>query len=225
MSDCRTIIIEERELLKNSSAILSHSKTMETRSGMVLLRRFCSPSFVESLRADSGLRAFARLPEREHQLLLNIAKDPDNILILAYTPTGEIVGEVTIAPADPWWAGLRNVYEIAIQVSSNWRQQGIAQQLLALAFDLEDLEDRIMLAMGLTWHWDMEGLGLSKYQYRQLIAQLFARQKFDEYQISEPNIAMDHANIFLARIGNRVELQTVNRFINRLLDSPTLPGL
>ncbi len=123
------------------------------------------------------------------------------------------------------WAGLQNVYEIAIQVSSNWRQQGIARQLLAFALDLEDLEDRNILAMGLTWHWDMEGLGLNEYQYRQLIAGLFKAHNFDEYQTSEPNIAMDPANIFLARIGSWVELQTVNEFINRLLGSPTLPGL
>ena len=77
------------------------------------------------------LRAFARFPDREHQLLLNIAQRPDCALALAHTPAGEIVGEVTLAPGDPWWEGLENVYEVAIEVSSNWRHMGVAKNLLA----------------------------------------------------------------------------------------------
>ncbi len=41
---------------------------------------------------DEGQHAFARLPEREHQLLLSIAQQPENRLTLAYTPAGTIVG-------------------------------------------------------------------------------------------------------------------------------------
>jgi len=129
----------------------------------VLLRDFCPPSLVERLVADSGLRAFARLPEREHQLLLGIAKRPDCALALAHTPAGEIVGEVTLAPGDEWWQGLENVYEVAIEVSSQWHGLGIARQLLAFALELDALEDMILFAVGLSWHWDTEGLGLTLY--------------------------------------------------------------
>ena len=216
--------IEQRRVLRSGSAI-SRSRILETPAGILVLQNFCSPSLVESLRAESGLRAFARRPEREHQLLVGIAQRPDSALALAHTLSGEIVAEVTVAPADDWWDSVEQVYEIAIQVSSGWRRLGIARQLLAFALELDTLEEIILLAMGLSWHWDMEGLGLSRFQYRQLIAQLFGRQGFAEYLTSEPNIRMDPANILLARIGSHVKQETMNNFFNSLLRSQTLPGL
>lgn len=207
------------------SATPSRSKPLETRKGMVLLRDFCPPSMVERLAADQGLRTFARLPEREHQLLLSIAKRPDCALTLAHTPEGLIVGEVTLAPGDEWWEGLENVYEVAIEVSSNWRGMGIGRHLLGFALELDALEDIILFAIGLSWHWDTEGTGLNVFRYREMIARLFASQGFVEYPTTEPNVSMEAANIFLARIGKRVDQRMVSRFFNRLLSSPNLSGL
>ncbi len=206
----------------NRSSAPSRIKTIETKRGPILMRDFCPPSLVERLHADDGLRAFARLPEREHQLLLGISKSPDCALALAHTPDGVIVGEVTIAPADEWWDGIENVYEVAVEVSSAWRDQGIAHRLLEFALELDALEDMILFAMGLSWHWDMEGLGISPYRYRELIAHLFATQGFAEYPTTEPNVSMEPANVFLARIGKRVDQRVVNQFMNRLLIAPNM---
>ncbi len=203
----------------------SRSKSIETKAGPILLRDFCPPSLVERLRADSGLRAFARLPEREHQLLLGIAKSPDCALTLAHTPVGEIVGQVTIAPADAWWEGIDNIYEVAIEVSSNWRGLGIAQHMLAFALELDALEDMILFAIGLSWHWDIEGIGISVFRYRQLIARLFASQGFVEYPTTEPNVSMEPANVLLARVGKRVDQRVASQFYSRLLSSPSLAGI
>ena len=188
----------------------------------MLLRDFCPPSLVERMGIDSGMRAFARLPEREKQLLYGIAKRPDCALALAHTPAGDIIGEVTIAPGDAWWEGLDNVYEVAIEVSSNWRHMGVAKELLAFALELDALEDMILFAVGLSWHWDAEGEGLSIYRYREMLARRFATQGFAEYPTTEPNITMEPANILLARIGKRVDQRMVNQFFNRLLSSPNL---
>ena len=209
----------------NDVAAPARTRILETAMGKLFLQDSCQPSFVESLRVDSGLHAFARLPEREHQLLIGIARRSDCRLILAYTPEGVIVAEVTLAPGDAWWVGLEHVFEGAVQVSSNWRRLGIARELLSFALEADMVEDMILFALGLSWHWDTEGLGMNRFQYRQLIEQLFARYGFAEYVTSEPNITMDPANIFLARIGSRVDLQTVNEFYNRMLSSPNLPGL
>ncbi len=132
---------------------------------------------------------------------------------------------MTIAPGDEWWEGLENVYEVAIEVSSNWRQMGVARDLLAFALELDALEDMILFAIGLSWHWDTENLGLNVYRYRELISRLFATQGFVEYPTTEPNVSMEPANILLARIGKRVDQQVVNRFYNRMLSSPNLAGL
>jgi acetoin utilization deacetylase AcuC-like enzyme/GNAT superfamily N-acetyltransferase len=204
------------------SATPSRSKTIETEAGPILLRDFCPPSLVRRLTAESGLKAFTHLPEREHQLLLNIVKNPDCALTLAHTPAGEIVGQVTMAPADLWWEGIDPLYEVAIEVSSNWRGQGIASELLAFALERDAIEEMILVAMGLSWHWDTEGLHLTTRSYRELLAGLMASQGFTEYPTNEPNISMEPGNILLARIGKRVNQQVVYQFLNRLYSSPSL---
>ena len=78
----------------------SRVKTYKTPAGPLFLSKNCTPAFVEELKVDDGLRAFARLPEREHNLLLSLARQPENRLTLAYTATGKIVGQVTLAPLD-----------------------------------------------------------------------------------------------------------------------------
>jgi acetoin utilization deacetylase AcuC-like enzyme/GNAT superfamily N-acetyltransferase len=198
----------------------SRSKALQTERGAILMRDFCPPSFVERLHVDSGLHAFARLPEREYQLLLGISRSSDCALALAYTTGGEIVAQVTIAPADDWWEGIENLYEVALEVSSNWRGLGIASRLLSYA-----LEDMIFFAIGLTWHWEAEELGISIYRYRELIAKLFAEQGFKEYPTTEPNVTMEPANVLLARIGSRVDQRVASQFLSRLLSSHNLSGL
>jgi acetoin utilization deacetylase AcuC-like enzyme/GNAT superfamily N-acetyltransferase len=203
----------------------SRSVMIETSKGSLILRDFCPPSLVERLQPENGLRAFARLPEREHQLLLGIARRPDCALTIAHTPAGEIVGEVTLAPGDSWWEGLDNVYEVAIEVSSHWRGHGLATRLLSFALELDALEDMILFAEGLSWHWDVEGLGLSIYRYRELIAHLFATQGFSEQPTTEPNISLEPANILLVRVGKRVDQRASTQFFNRMMSSPNMARL
>src|SRR6266849_1681011 len=212
------------DVLHPRGTATSRTKTLETPAGQLLLRDFCPASLVERLKADSGLHAFARFPELEQQLLLSIAKSPDCELTLAHTPTGEIVGQVTLAPGDDWWDGFENVYEVTIEVSLNWRGSGLARHLLAFALELDALEDMILFAMGLSWHWDTEGLGISVGRYRKLIARLFESQGFVEHETTEPNISMEPGNILLVRIGKNVDQHVMRRFFTRLQSSPTLSG-
>ncbi len=200
----------------------SRSKTLQTAQGALLLRDFCPSSLIERLKADQGLSSFARLPEREHQLLLDIARSPDCALTVAHTDTGHIVGQVTIAPADEWWEGIDNLYEVAIEVSSGWRGLGIAREVLDFALELDAKEDMIFFAIGLSWHWDAEGLGISMIRYRDLIKHVFGSQGFVEYSTTEPNVSMEPANVLVARIGSRVDKQVANRFLNRLVRSSNL---
>src|SRR2546422_4073212 len=65
------LTFHEPDLLQRSAACPRRS-AFETAAGSLILRSFCPPSLVTSLKADRGLRAFARVPEREHQLLLGI---------------------------------------------------------------------------------------------------------------------------------------------------------
>ena len=218
------LTLDEHTLLQRSANGPRRS-TFETAAGSLMLHSFCPPSLVTSLKADRGLYAFARVPEREHQLLLGIAERPDCSLTLAYTSTGEIVGQVTLAPLEHWWQDIGNAYEIAVEVSAGWRKQGIAHRLLSLALEFESLEESLLVGLGLSWHWDYAGLSITPFHYRELIARLFAAHGFAEYLTSEPNIRMDPANILVARLGSRLAEESMNRFFQHLLQSETLPGL
>lgn len=202
-----------------------HQSIGEASETTLFLQDFCTASFVDSLKPDVGLRAFAVLPEREHQLLRKIAERPDSILTLAYTTQDVIVGQVTLVPADNSWQRVTNTYEIAIEVSAGWRRRGIAHQLLRQVFELDWLEDLIIIGMGLSWHWDTNGLGLTPLAYRVMIERLFAHYGFMEYLTTEENIRMDPANIFLARLGRRVATANLSQFYDRLLQYDILPGM
>ena len=78
---------------------------------------------------------------------------------------------------------------------------GIAQQLLSLTLKFESLEESLIVAFGLSWHWDFAGLGITRFDYRELIARLFAAHGFSEYLTSDQNIRMDPANILLSAPG------------------------
>src|SRR5215471_140965 len=177
---------------------------LDTQAGPLFLHDHCPAGVVERLSAESGLHAFARLPEQEYQLLLALAKRPDTKLTLVYTPSREIVGQVTLVPAAGWWQDLECTYEMSLEVSSSWRRMGIARQLVTGALQDEVVEELIILGLGLRWHWDTEGLGLNPVRYRALLARAAAAYGFSEYLTSEPNIGADPTNILLARIGSGV---------------------
>jgi acetoin utilization protein AcuA len=196
---------------------ISYSRNVATWQGDIVLQRFCTAPFIESLKVDSGLCAFARLPKREHELLAHVARQPECMLTIAYNKKDEIVGELTLAPVDAWWHTVRQrvcMYEIGLEVSHHWRRLGLARQLLSFALDLTRLEDCILLGMGLVWHWDTARTGVPPLLYRKLIAQTLAPYGFEEYLTMEPNIASEPANILLARIGRRVDVTNVNEFIH-----------
>ncbi len=203
------------DLLQRSTACPRRS-TFETAAGSLILHSFCPPSLVAPLKADRGLHAFTYVPEREHQLLLGIAERPDCALTLAYTPNGEIVGQVTLTPADTWWQGVTNTYEIAIEVSTHWRRLGIARQLLSLTLEFDAVEEMILVALGLSWHWDFKGAGLSPFRYRSLVAHILEPYHFFECLTDEPNVGMDPTNILLVRIGKNVEREVMDQLFQRL---------
>ena len=211
----RHLTLYESDLLQKSN-VSPLRRGFETAKGPLILHSFCPPSLVTSLKADRGLHAFTHVPEREHQLLLGIAERPDSALTLAYTPGGEIVGQVTRAPADPWWQGVANTYEIAIEVSAHWRRLGIARQLLSLALEHHAVEEMILVAVGLSWHWDLKDSGLSPFRYRSLLAHILEPYHFFECLTDEPNVGMDPANILLVRIGKRVEQEVMDQLFQRM---------
>jgi hypothetical protein len=69
---------------------------------------------------------------------------------------------------------------------------------------LLSVEEMILVAVGLSWHWDLKGSGLSPFRYRSLLAHILEPYHFFECLTDEPNVGLDPANILLVRIGKRV---------------------
>src|SRR5438874_786183 len=209
------LTFHEPDLLQRRAACPRRS-TFETAAGSLILHSFCPPSLVTSLKADRGLHAFTHIPEREHQLLLGIAERPDCALTLAYTPNGEISGQVTLTAADGWWQGVATTDELSIEVSSRWRRLGTARQLLSLALAFDAVEEMILVAVGLSWHWDLKRSGLSPFRSRSVVAHVLEPYHFFEGLTDEPNVGMDPANILLLRIGKDVEREVMGQLFQRL---------
>ena len=156
------LTLHEQTLFQRSAACPRRS-TFETAAGSLILHSFCPPSLVTSLKADRGLHAVTHIPEREHQLLL-----------------------------------------------------GIARQLLSLTLEHPVVEEMILIAVGLSWHWDLKGSGLSPFRYRSLLAHILEPYHFFEFLTDEPNVEMDPDNILLVRIGKRVELEVMDQLFQRM---------
>ena len=80
----------------------------------------------------------------------------------------------------------------------------MASALLRFAVEPDPFEDRILIASGLSWHWDLDQSGLSAVAYRRVLARVFEAAGFEVLRTDEPEIAYDPANLFVARIGSRV---------------------
>jgi len=102
-------------------------------------------------------------------------------------------------------------------VASGWRRGGVAGALLRFAIEPDPLEDLILIASGLAWHWDLEQSGLSAVAYRRVLRRVFEVAGFESFRTDEPEIAYHPANLFVARIGSRVPPARRALFTSRLV--------
>ena len=170
----------------------------------MLLRDLCPPSLIEHLHPDAGLAAFTRRPEREHALLLRVATAGHGSVAVAHTEEGRIVADIVLTPADDWWRDLPGVYELSIETSREWRRMHIARALLEFCTRPAWIEHLAVLALGLDWHWDLDGSGLESNAYANVLRKLFESAGFRSVRTSEPNVAMHTNNFLLVRVGANV---------------------
>ncbi|HSD52064.1 MAG TPA: GNAT family N-acetyltransferase, partial [Candidatus Methylomirabilis sp.] len=189
-------------------------------------RDWCTPEFLSDLTADSNLGAFSRYsPQaaaRQLAALLKVASLSYGRVLVAHTGR-RLVGFLTFHPpeADSRWAGLPagQILELGgIEVARNLRGRGIARRLMDLAFSTTDFDAVIVFAQALTWCWDLEGSGLGREAYREMMLRLFGAHGFASYVTDEPNIRYDRASILLARVGPKVPEGLRQRFQAMLID-------
>ena len=194
--------------------------THGTPRGMLSIRGKCPPGFFAGLRFDSGMGSFSHYSSiiQKLETFQNVAIDKDGRVALALVDDEVIVGYVACwypEPGERWRKLGELMYEMgAIEVSRNFRQLGIARQMIAMVLSEDFFEDKIAYVSSFSWHWDLAGAGLTIERYRIMMAKLMGGHGFLEHYTNEPNVAIKKENIFMARIGSRVLPRDKKRFHN-----------
>lgn len=192
------------------------SRTVQLAPGTVHLRDRCPASMVRRLRVAPGLHAGSP-GAREIELLARIAARAENNLVIAHTPDGQIVGDVILAPAEGRWGAVDGLYELAIEVAPAWRDADLGEALLRFALEPPYTERLIIIALGVSWHWDLPAGGPSLWHYRDHLICVLGTAGFRPIHTEDPDIMAGEANVLLARIGRNVPHETYDEFHRRLL--------
>ncbi|GIP39773.1 acetoin utilization protein AcuA [Paenibacillus sp. J31TS4] len=174
-----------------------------------------SPSDIEQLTMHKDLDAFRR-PKDQQEALAEIAGLPEGRIILA-RDEDVIVGYVTFHYPDEMenWsqANMEDLIELgAIEVADDYRQYGIGKRLIKLAFDKGQLENVIVFTTEYYWHWDLQGSGLSVWDYRKMMEKLMQSVDMVWYATDDPEISSHPANCLMVRIGKDVPLPSIEQF-------------
>jgi len=149
--------------------------------------------------------------------LIQTAAQADVNVTLAFQNNDEIVGLGILeypGPEDRWIKiGERMMMEVSIiEVRRLWRKNGLARNILHLTLEHPMIESRICYMVGYSWTWDLGAHGGTAMDYRNTLIHLFSREGFKIFQTNESNIMLRPENLFMARVGNAVSKETVERF-------------
>jgi acetoin utilization protein AcuA len=204
-----------------SAPARKNSRVLETVKGGIQIENYCPAEKLEKLSVDEGIRMFSRHnPERQKNALINVARlEGGNVI--AGTKDSLLVSYIGIhqpSERERWGKQAHHwLFELgAIEVSRNFRELGLAEAMLDVAFDDPFYDDKIMLTTAFTWHWDLEATGMSKMQYRELFLHLAGKYGFIEMGTDDPNVTMDSANLFLVRLGKNASFSRYRDFASLL---------
>jgi len=198
-----------------------NTRELETARGTILVENYCPTSKLERMGVDEGICMFSRHdPTRQLKSLVHVSK-ADGGNVVAGTHEGKLISFVGIhypSERERWGKpGYSWLFELgAIEVSRNYRKLGLAEAMLGVAMGDPGYDDKIVLTTGFTWHWDLEGTGMNKMQYRALGIDMFGHYGFMEMATDEPNVTMDSANLFLVRLGEDASFSRYQRFASLL---------
>jgi acetoin utilization protein AcuA len=192
-----------------------NSEVLSTPEGELILSGPIPSSQLQQYTMHTGLHAFRR-PEEQFKALVEIAELPEGRIIAAII-NGVIVGYVTFHYPDEMerWseAGMDDLIELgAIEVALPYRQYGIGKRLIKLAFLDGQLDNCIVFTTEYYWHWDLEGTGLSVWDYRKMMENLMKCVNMVWFATDDPEICSHPANCLMVRVGPIVPLSSTQQF-------------
>lgn len=202
-----------------------YSKELDTKEGKLIIEGPIPSETLASYDFHRDLVAF-RTPKKQHQAIVEIAKLPEGRIIIA-RHNNTIVGYVTYLYPDPlerWSEGkMEDLIELgAIEVIPQFRGFHVGQNLLKVSMMDDAMEDYIIITTEYYWHWDLKGTGLDVWQYRKVMEKMMHAGGLTWYATDDPEISSHPANCLMAKIGKRIELESVQqfdrlRFMNRFM--------
>jgi acetoin utilization protein AcuA len=193
---------------------------LQTSRGQIIINPKCLSGSFEELQLDSGLGNFPHYSSiiQKLEIFERIASGKDGRVALALIDENIIVGYMVCWYPDSTerWSKLGELmYEFgAIEVSRNFRKLGIAAEMVLSVLRDDFFDEKISYMNGFSWHWDVDGSGLTLVQYRKMMLNFMKPFGFEEYYTNEPNIALREENLFMARIGSKVSEEDRLRFRN-----------
>lgn len=192
-----------------------NAKEIKTPHGDLIIEGPVSSDKLASYGFHEHLTAF-RPPGQQHQALIGIANlEEGRIIIARHRDT--IVGYVTYLFPDPLerWSEDRmdNLIELgAIEVIPQFRGCSVGKNLLVVSMMDDAMEDYLIITTEYYWHWDLKGTGLNVWEYRKIMEKMMNAGGLEWYATDDPEICSHPANCLMARIGKRVDMETVQRF-------------
>jgi acetoin utilization protein AcuA len=193
---------------------------LHTSRGPVSIYAPCPPGCFKDLKLEAGLGNFAHYSSiiQKLDVFEKVASARDGRVALALLEDHAVTAYMTCGYPEPdeRWSKLGDLmYELAtIEVSRNFRHMHIAQTMIGKVLADAFFETKITYMNGFSWHWDLDGTGLTMSQYRQMMIRLLKEFEFQECYTNEPNIAMREENLFMVRVGSKVSEEDQKRFRN-----------
>lgn len=177
-----------------------------------------TPSRLGDLAIDPGINNF-RPAEVQKKALMQIASD-DICKIFIAVSNETIIGYVAFhLPHElTRWHRLPFILELgAIEISPDWRHQGVAKAMVQTAGSHGFMENHVVTSLEYAWHWDLKGTGLDIWSYQNVLSRLFSAIGFEIYRTDDPDILEHPASIFMARIGKNITGEQRDDFLNMLI--------
>jgi len=187
--------------------------------GDVHIRSFCSP---EAIRQSTLDHQFTVHPDYKslctsRETLVKCAEQPDANVVLALTEEDSIIGYgvLTYPEAGERWIelGPKIMMELkAIEVCRSRRTFRIAPVIVKMLLAFPQVEEKIIYLVGYSWTWDLNATGKTAQQYRRMLVSLFKPHGFEEFRTNEPNICLKPENLFMCRVGGKINPVILDRF-------------
>ncbi len=208
------------ELVRTEASAVSQKKTViqETPQGTVVVYPRYPAGHFSRLQLDPGIGNFAHYSSiiQKLEVFDKVALQAEGRVSLALLDDSIVIGYLACWYPEPTerWSKLNNLmYEMgAIEVSRNFREMRIAHTMVDLIVSDEFFEKKIAYMNGFSWHWDLDGSGLSKFEDRKMMLKFLKHWCFEEFYTNEPNIGLRQENLFMARIGSKVSEEDQKRF-------------